>query len=177
VEIEVHLTFDAARSNIDVMGTRASTVGVVALILVPLFLTVVVKYAPVFTAHPKITSVSVVPPHLYGPKEFDYMEEDIPARMREGLTGISGVTILPSPAVAESRVGEDVAKVATTVGGADALIMTTVTVDSGLIQLNVEIIDPKTKRILYSTPFQSSKDNYPDMMRAAAAAVKRELQR
>ena len=158
------------------MPTRMSSVGVVALILVPLFLTVVVKYAPVFTARPKISSVSVAPPHMYAPKEFDYMQEDISARMRDGLAGIPGIEIRPSPTAAESPVGEDVAKIANNVS-ADALIMTTVTIDSGLIQLNVEIIDPKTKRILYSNPFQSSKANYPAMMRAAVAAVKRELQR
>ncbi len=104
------------------------------------------------------------------------MREDIAQRMRDGLGGIPGIEVRPSPSAEESADGEDVARIAAKVG-ADALVITTVTVDSGVIQLNVELVDPATRRTLYSTPFQSSKDNYPDMMRAAAAAVKRELER
>jgi len=153
-----------------------SGIAVSALILVPLFLTAIVKYAPFFTARPKIASVSVVPPHMYGPKEFDYMQDDVPKRLREALMGVPGVEIRPSPGPLDSAAGEDVAKIAADLN-ADALIMPTVTIDSGLIQLNLQIVDAKTKRILYATPFQTSKDNYPDMMRAAGAALKRELQR
>src|SRR5437868_3602930 len=106
---------------------RGKSLLVVLLILVPLFLTIVVKYAPLFTSRPKISAVSIVPPHLYGPKEFNYMSDDIPKRMREQLTGIPGIEIRPSPTAEDSPVGEEVSKIAAKVG-ADALVMTTVTI-------------------------------------------------
>ena len=157
-------------------GRRIQNVFVVLLIVFPLFLTAVVKYAPLFTSRPEIHSVSVVPPRLYGSKDFNDTEEDVTRRLREGIAGIPGIEVRPSPTAGASALGEDVQKIAAAVG-ADALVITAVTIDSGIIQLNVEIIDAKTKRILYANPFQSSEANYPGMMRAAAAALKRELQR
>jgi TolB-like protein len=156
-------------------GSRAKTILVMALILVPLFLTVLVKYLPALITAKKISAVSVVPPRLYTPKEYYYLSDDVTKRLRDQLADLRGVTLLPSPSASASAVGEDLAKVASGLG-ADALIMTSVTIDAGMMQVNVQIVDPFTKKILYNTPYESPLNRYPDLMQAAGSSLKRALQ-
>lgn len=156
-------------------ASRARTVLVIVLILLPLFLTITVKYLPALISQKKISAVSIVPPRLYTPKEYYYLSEDVPKRLRDQMGDLRGVTLLPSPSADASAVGEDLAKVATGLG-ADALVVTSVTIDAGMMQLNVQIVDPFSKKILYNTPYESPLDRYPDMMRAAGSALKRALQ-
>jgi TolB-like protein len=150
--------------------------GLVAfLILFPLVLTAIVKYLPLLVAQEKISTVSILPPRLYTPKEYYYLSDDVTNRLRSELSSMNEVKVLPSPSAEASAVGEDLAKVASSLG-ADALIVSTVTIDAGMMQLNVQIVDPFKKKILYNTPFESPLDRYPDMMRAAGAALVRTLQ-
>ena len=103
------------------------------------------------------------------------MIDDVPKRFRNELANLTGLTVRPSPLASESQVGEDVSRIAQRVGGADALIIPTITMDAGILQLNVEIVDPQTQRVLYNTAFQSPIGKYSEMMRAATAALHRAL--
>ena len=73
-----------------------------------------------------------------------------------------------------TQLGDDVIRAANSVG-ADALIVPTLTIDSGIVQLNLLVIEAGTKRVIFNTPYQSSLDNYPNMMKAAGAALMRAL--
>src|SRR5580765_5302183 len=115
----------------ETQGSRART------ILLPLFLTITVKYLPALISQKKISAVSIVPPRLYTPKEYYYLSDDVPKRLREQLADLRSVKLLPSPAASASAVGEDLAKVASDLG-ADALIVTSVTIDAGMMQVNVQ---------------------------------------
>jgi hypothetical protein len=154
---------------------KISSIAVSALIVVPLLLTAVVKYAPMFGARPEIRTIAVMPPRLLGEKDLAYLQDDVGRRLGEALQGIPGIEMRPSPAW-DGPAGNDVTKLAASVG-ADALVMTAVTADSGLLQLNVRLVEAKTGRLLYSNPFQSAEANYPEMTAAAGAALRRELLR
>jgi hypothetical protein len=157
------------------MEGRLKSVFVAALILVPLIITAVVKYLPALTRLPKITSVAVVPPRVYAPDDFAYLGKDVAERLSSELSTV-GVRVQRTPTAAEvSEAGNDLQRLARDVQ-ADALIISAVTVDSGIIQLNLQIVDPATHRILFNTPFQSSRDRYPEMIRAAGGALQRALQ-
>ncbi len=154
--------------------SRAKSALVIALIVLPLVLTAIVKYLPNLTGQTKVSSITILHPRLLAPKEFDYLDEDVVKRLREALADIPGVRLQESPPANMTKVGDDLAKAASSVG-ADALIVSTLTIDSGIVQLNLQVVEPVSKEILYNTPFQSSIDRYPEMMRAAAAALKRAL--
>ena len=157
------------------MKDRAKASLVIGLILLPLVITMVFKYAPAFLPAAHISSVTIVPPTVYGEPEFAYLAEDVPNRLRKDLATIPGLRILRSPTAAEvaAAVG-DPSKLAVNVN-ADAVIMTAITVDAGLIQLSLEVIDAGNHRSIYNTPYESSRERYPDMMKAAGAALKQVL--
>ncbi len=156
-------------------SSRVKTALVVALILLPLALTAVLKYRPAVIQQQKVSSIAVLHPRLYVPSEMMYLDDDVVKRLRSELGGIPGVELRDTPPGAETRVGDDLVKAAAGVNAA-ALVVSTVTIDSGIVQLNLQLIDPGTRRILFNTPYQSSVDRYPDMMVAAGAGLKRALQ-
>src|SRR5207342_2571893 len=96
--------------------------------------------------------------------------QDLAAAIHEALSGLEGIRIQPSPTPAQiADAGKDMKKLAAAVG-ADALVVTVLTADAGLVQLDVEILDPATGRVLYNNPYHSPRDQYPQMVRAAGTA-------
>lgn len=51
----------------------------------------------------------------------------------------------------------------------------TLTIDAGIVQLDIQMIEARSRKIIFKTPYASSLDNYPEMMKAATAALKRAL--
>ena len=146
------------------------------MILLPLAITAIVKYQPKFTGQPNVASLAILHPRLIVPDEFNYLDDDVVKRMHDLLSDIKGVTLKETPPGSDTAAGADLAKAARAVQ-AEALLVSTVTIDSGIVQLNLEIVAPESGRLIFNTPYQSSIDRYPDMMKAAAAAVKRTLDR
>ena len=142
---------------------RARTALAIIMILLPLAVTAVVKYLPALTSHQTISSLAILHPRLIGPKEFIYLEDDVAKRLHESLAGMPGLLLRDLPA-------EEAANV-----GAGALIVPILTIDGGIVQLNLQVIEADTRRVIFNTPFQSSIDNYPNMMKAAGAALRRAL--
>ena len=131
---------------------------VVALILLPLLVTAVLKYAPLFTDHPRIASIAVMATRFSGPANNAGLADEVQPKLRATLSGL-GITIVDP--------GNNAA--------ADATLVTALTVDSGIVQLNVEVVDVRGNRVLFNTPYQSSLARYPEMLSAAAAALERFL--
>jgi hypothetical protein len=145
---------------------QAKTVLVFALVLIPLAITVIFKYAPTFTKHQQITSIAILHPQLIGPKEYLHLEDDVAKRLHDALSEVP-TTDIP-------QTGRDLTQLASN-SGASALIVPTLTIDAGIVQLDLQVIEARTGKVIFKTPFQSSIDNYPQMMKAAGAALKRSL--
>jgi len=138
-------------------ASRATSALTVVLIVLPLVITAVIKYLPALTEHQNISSVGIMNPRLIVPKEFLYLESDVARRLRAAVAEVPGLQLRE------------------TNEGVDAFIEPTLTIDAGIVQLNLRIIQASTKRVVFNTPYQSSIDNYPNMMNAACAALKRAL--
>ena len=143
------------------------------LILLPLVITGVIKYLPALTKHSSISSLAILHPRVIGPKEYMYLENDVAKRLHDALAEVPGVFVRDVPA-GIAPAGRDLAHVADSLE-ASALIVPTLTIDSGIVQLNLQVIEAHTNRVIFNTPYQSSLDNYPNMMKAAGAALKRAL--
>jgi hypothetical protein len=133
---------------------RAKPVLVILMILLPLAGMAILKYLPLLEEQRAITSIAVLPSRFVGPPDYSYLEQDVPQRLTDLLATKWRV-------VTESD--------------ADALLLTTVTVDAGIIQVGLKVVDVHSQRVLFTSPFQSSKDRYNEMIAAAGAAVKRAL--
>lgn len=154
---------------------RARTTLAIALIVLPLAITAIVKYLPALTKRPNITSVAVLHPHLIARPEFMYLGDDVAKRLHDALAEIPGMQVRDLQTEDMTQVGGSFAQAANG-PAADALIVPTLTVDAGIMQLNLQVIEAGSKRVLFNTPYQSSIDNYPNMMKAAGAGLKRALQ-
>jgi hypothetical protein len=43
------------------------------------------------------------------------------------------------------------------------------------VQLDIQMIEARSRKVIFKTPYASSLDNYPEMMKAATSALKRAL--
>ena len=155
---------------------RLKNIAVVAMVLLPLFVMVIAKFGPLFVAKPKIASVSILPAHVYTPKQYEYMQDDIPAQLRQALSSIPNLQVRRTPLPGE--VGEanlDFIKLATLVGGADVLVQPTVTLDENILEIGLEAFDPRSRQVYYNELFDSPVDQYPAMIQAAGRALTRAL--
>jgi hypothetical protein len=144
----------------------------IVLILVPLVITAVFHYLPVLTERQKISDLAVMHPRFIGPKEFTYLQDDVAKRLHTALAAPAlRLRDLPPP---DSQAGGDLLQQASE-AGANAVLVPTLTVDAGIVQLNLQVIETRTAKVIFNTPYQSSMKNYPDMIRAAGAALKRSL--
>ena len=137
---------------------------VIIMILLPLMITGIVKYGPSVLPKPRISSISILPPHLYAPGQYNYMIEDVPERLRRTLSTLNGVQVRRTPLPSE-------------IGGADELVMTTVTFDEGILELTLEVVDPVNRQVLFNEAFESPLDQYPQMVDSAGTALKHVIQR
>jgi TolB-like protein len=153
---------------------RATYAVAILLIVLPLAVTLVVKYLPALTGHAKFTSLGILRPNVIGPEEYSRLETDITARLHEALAEAPGISVRDLASEATPAKPADPGKLAAD-AGTDAVIVPTLTVDAGIVQLNLQVIDARSGRIVFNTPYQSSLQNYPEMMKAACAALKRAL--
>ena len=153
---------------------RARTILVFVLILVPLATTAFIKYRSAFSKHQKISTLAILHPRLIGSKEYVYLENDVAQRLHAALEDVPGLVVRDVPAAERPSAKSSLAQLTKDVD-ADALIIPTLTIDAGIVQLTLQVIEASTVKVILNTPYQSSIDNYPDMMKAAGAALKRAL--
>ena len=155
---------------------RLKNIAVITMVILPLGIMLIAKYGPRFLAKPKISSIAILPSHVYAPKQFDYMVDDIPNRLRQSLLSIPNLDVRRTPLPAE--VGEanlDLIKLAGMVGGADVLVQPTITLDEGILELGLEAFDPKSRQVYYDELFDSTIEQYPQMVDAAGRALNRAI--
>ena len=156
------------------MSDRIKVAAVIAFILVPVIAIAVLKYSPSLNGIHNVSAISVLPTRVVGNFQ---PAEDISMSFHHALLGLRGIRIQPSPSAAQIAVaGKDMRKLADAVG-ADALVLTVLTADAGIVQLDVKIIDPATGRVLYNNPYHSPHDQHPQMIRAAGTALRQALAR
>jgi len=149
---------------------RGRAVLAATLILLPLIVTAFFKYLPALTKQRHISSVAILHPRLIGPEQFKYLENDVARRLHDALAEMPGLTVRDLPSTSAGDVVQEVSA-----EGIDALLVPTLTIDAGIVQLDLQVIEARTRKVIFKTPYAGSLDNYPEMMKAAAAALKRAL--
>lgn len=150
--------------RIQAMSDRIKVIAVVAFILLPVIAIAVLKYTPRLNGIQNVSSISILPTRVVG----DFQPaQDVSTALYEALSNLKGVRIQPPPSTAQIA----------DPGGVDALIVTVLTADAGIVQLDVQIVDAAYGRVLYNNSYHSPRDQYPQMLRAAATALRRALAR
>ena len=145
------------------MSDRIKVALVISFVLLPVIGIALLKYSQPRRID-SVSAISILPVRIVGNFQ---PTEDATAVIHEALSGIEGVRIQPPPSTAQIA----------DAGGADALVVTVLTADAGIVQLDVQIVDAGSGRVLYNNSYHSPRDQYPQMLRAAATALRRALAR
>jgi hypothetical protein len=135
----------------------------VALIVLPLLIALAVTYWP--DEEIKVSSVIILPTDVQGRSDISSLASSIPEALAEQLRGIPNVRV----EVAKGSIDQH------HVAGFDAVIITTLMEDAGIIRLNVLAVSPHTRKEIWSNAYQSARQQFPSMLRVAAEEVRRAL--
>ena len=128
-----------------------------ALMIVPVFIAAAISYWPHDVA-PPISSVLVLPAQAQnGANEASFIDA-IPSTLSQHLAGIQSLEV-KAPAA----------------DGADLLVLPAVTVDSGLMQLDLQVVDARNHRIIWTNAYQAPRGQYLEMLHAAGEGLRRAL--
>jgi hypothetical protein len=156
------------------MFDRIKVAAVIAFILLPVIAIAVLKYSPALNGIKKVSAISILPTRVVGDFE---PGQNLSTVLHETLSDVEGIRIQPSPSPEQiANAGKDMKKLADAVG-ADALVVSVLTADAGIVQLDVQIVEPASGHLLYNNPYHSPRDQYPQMVQAAGIALRRALAR
>ena len=127
-----------------------------ALIVVPLLMVAAIAWWP--DSPIDASSVVILPPEVYGSEKVGNLPDEIPGTLSRHLKEITGLQV---------KVG--------TGETADILVVTSLTSDSGIVQLNIQAIDSRTHKEIWSNVFQSPRSQYSEMLRVASESLRRAL--
>ena len=110
-------------------------------------------------------TVVIPPPDVHGRSDISGLAKDVPAILAERLREAPKLKVK----IAEKNIDANEA------AAFDAVIITTVTEDAGIIQLNVQVVTPRTRAEIWNNAYQSSHQQFRDMVSVAGDGVRRAL--
>ena len=128
----------------------------IVLMIVPLLLAIAIRYWPSSRARSlsEISRIAMLAPEVHGQERQD-VAGDLAAAIRDCGDGKENLRILAS---SESQ-------------AADALLQSAVTLDAGLIEIDLQLVDPRTNSILWRDAYQAKQDHSTELMRTAAQSL------
>jgi serine/threonine protein kinase/tetratricopeptide (TPR) repeat protein len=150
----------------------------VAGIAVILLVGAALLFKPWRSSMPRVTqanSVVVLPCKVYGTKDADYLTEAIPESISTLLGNVEGLeTKIPITNSELESIRGDLGKAAA-LYQVQRFVRASVTVDSDQMTLNVQLLDSKTRRILWSNEYPGRRGNYLEMVHGAAEDLRQKL--
>ena len=134
-----------------------------ALIVVPLLIAAAIAYWP--TQPTVVTTVVIPPPDVHGHVNVSELAQEVPLVLSEQLH--------EAPKLKVQITGKDIN--ANEAAAFDAVIITTLTEDAGIVQLNVQVVSPRTRSEIWNNSYQSPHRQFRDMLRVAGDGVRRAL--
>ena len=124
-----------------------------ALIVVPVIIVVAIAVWPGTPID--ASSVVFLPTKVYGLTAGEDLTEMIPAVLASHLKEIPGLDVRIS-----------------STESADVAVLSTLTSDSGILQLNIQIIDTRTRKEVWGNSYQSPSGQYSEMLRVAGEGLR-----
>ncbi len=146
-----------------------------ALMIVPLLLAAVINYWPSTDMAGTISSVVVLPAKVFGAADLAYLGDAVSTAISRNLAGTGDLKVEIPPTVLEvERMNGDLNKLANAYQ-TSVLVITALTVDAGIFELDLQVIDSKTRRVIWKNAYQSPRNSYDEMIRAASDGLGRAL--
>ncbi len=134
-----------------------------ALMIVPLLIAAAINYWPAESI--SVSTVVIPPPDVHSPHDISVLANEIPAALSSALRENSKFQVQITEGAVDSKQAM----------GFDAVVITTLTEDAGIVQLNVQAARPRSRKEIWSNAYQSSREQYSEMLRAAGKGLRRAL--
>jgi TolB-like protein len=116
-------------------------------------------------------SLVVVPATVMGPSQFQFLADAIPNSLTTRLTERGGIAMKVPPTSSEfANVSGNLVRVADSYS-VSMCIVPRVTVASGRLTVNIQVVEPKRRDVVWSGEFESPIDGYTDALVKAADGV------
>jgi hypothetical protein len=130
----------------------------IVLMIVPLLAAIAVRYWPKHTGRglSEVSRVVMQDPRLVGGPE---------------RTDLAAAWISAVRAECDGKDNLSIATPSTAGGEGDAVLQSAITLDAGLIEIDVQLVHPKTGKILWRDAYQARQTQTAELMRSAAQSV------
>lgn len=120
----------------------------------------------------EISAVVALPSKVYGAAEESFLSDAIPNTLSSQLAHVPGLlTKMPPSSLDVQQMGGDLGRIAVAYD-VKAVITSSVTVDANRLVLAVQIVEPNTRRVLWSQEYEGQRGVYIDIVRQAAEGVR-----
>jgi len=119
-----------------------------------------------------IVSIVALPSKVVAQASDQFLTDAIPNTISAHLTQVTGLeTKMPPSSVEVERVQGDLGKLADAYG-VSAFVLTSLTADSDRLVLNVQLVDSRSRRLMWSRDFEGRRDSYLTLARGAAEELR-----
>jgi eukaryotic-like serine/threonine-protein kinase len=130
---------------------------------------------PSATTADGIASVVALPSKVVAQASDQFLTDAIPNTISAHLTQVKGLeTKMPPSSVDVERMRGDLGKLADAYG-VSAFVLTSLTADTDRLVLNVQLVEARSRRLLWSRDFEGRRDGYLALARGAAEELRAAL--
>jgi serine/threonine protein kinase/tetratricopeptide (TPR) repeat protein len=120
----------------------------------------------------RIMSIVALPSKVVAQASDQFLTDAIPNTISAHLTQVSGLeTKMPPSSVEVERVRGDLGKLADAYG-VSAFVVSSLTAQADRLVLNVQLVDARSRRLLWSRDFEGRRDGYLTLARSAAEELR-----
>ncbi len=120
-----------------------------------------------------VESVVALPSEVVAGKDDQFLTDAIPRTLSTYLAQVEGLdTRMPPTSVEFERVGGDLDKIAKAYG-VGAFVVSSVTVRSDRLVVNLQLVEARTRRLIWSQEYDGERERFLELVREAAEGLRR----
>jgi hypothetical protein len=157
-------------------GERRTAWIATTMIVLPILIIAFVRLRPAAT--PPVESISaivVLPARVLGGTSLDYLSDAVARDLTRHLQRIPALETKTPPARSDIERSDMTHEDAADAYGVDALVLTALTFDAGMFQLNLQLYDPRQRQTIWKSPYHAPRAKYLELVRAAGEGLRRAL--
>jgi serine/threonine protein kinase len=123
----------------------------------------------------QISSIVALPCKVYGAADVTYLTDAVPSTLSTLLGQVDGLdTKMPPSSVEVNRVKGDLNKIADAYN-VNAFVVSSITAEEDRLTINLQLIEPRSRRVLWSRQYEGTRGTYNEMTRQAADGIRQVL--
>lgn len=131
-----------------------------------------VPVGPTTAAGANWSALVALPAQVFAPEEEAYLADAIPNTLTTHLSQVADLEVrVPPSSIEFSAIGGDLGRLAEAYG-VGGMILTSITAESGRFVLNVQLVEARTRNLIWSNQFSGPRGQYLELARSAADGIR-----